>query len=50
MYRKVMLLLMLLSLILLSLLHGKLEYVTLILRYYIKRTVLLNGNGLKVYA
>lgn len=31
MYRKVMLLLMLLSLILLSLLHGKLEYVTLIL-------------------
>ena len=31
MYRKVMLLLMLLSLTLLSLLHGKLEYVTLIL-------------------
>lgn len=31
MYRKVMLLLLLLSLILLSLLHGKLEYVTLIL-------------------
>ena len=31
MYRKVMLLLMLLSLLLLSLLHGKLEYVTLIL-------------------